>query len=273
MRIRLFIALAGLIMMVGSPAPAADKTGLITPAPTLSGVTQGEFMDWSCYEGFRPADGPSDPADTLWWTGNIEYHIFGGQSVNWTPDLPQMDGVILKIKYGLWNSPSVALEVYVNDNYVGTCYANLGYISPGPKYALANITNYIVAGPDLVEIRAVSGNEAVIGYVGAGVRAARRDLAGVRQVQSFATPFNLSPARPDPFNPTTTIAYALPSAQEVRLTVFDLMGRQVAVLVDGWREAGSHEVTFDGSHLASGVYIYRLRAGEFEATGKMVLMK
>ncbi|MCX6639619.1 MAG: T9SS type A sorting domain-containing protein [bacterium] len=76
-----------------------------------------------------------------------------------------------------------------------------------------------------------------------------------------------------PFNPATTIRYDLPVASLVRLTVFDISGRKVAQLVNGMREAGRHEVTFDGSGLASGVYLYKLEAGDFTAIQKMVLMK
>lgn len=80
-------------------------------------------------------------------------------------------------------------------------------------------------------------------------------------------------AHPNPFNPQTVIGYELPSASFVRLTVYDLAGHAVAQLVNGWRNAGAQEVTFDGSKLASGVYLYRLTAGDFAASGKMVLMK
>ncbi|MBU0517582.1 S8 family serine peptidase [bacterium] len=87
---------------------------------------------------------------------------------------------------------------------------------------------------------------------------------------------------PNPFNPTTTISYALPEAGKVSLMVYDISGRQVATLVDGYRNAGSHHVQFDAQGLASGVYIYRMEARSgsgatpttgFTATGKLVLMK
>jgi len=87
------------------------------------------------------------------------------------------------------------------------------------------------------------------------------------------TAFALEAAYPNPFNPTTMITYALPVAAQVRLALFDLSGREVAVLVDGWRAVGRHEVIFDGSPLTSGVYNYRLMAGDFRASGKLVLMK
>ncbi len=85
-------------------------------------------------------------------------------------------------------------------------------------------------------------------------------------------------ASPNPFNPTTAISYQLSAMSFVNLTVYDIQGRQVAELVNGWRDAGVHEVTFDASNLASGIYLYRIEASGSEATptmktGKMVLVK
>jgi flagellar hook assembly protein FlgD len=69
------------------------------------------------------------------------------------------------------------------------------------------------------------------------------------------------------------LSYQLPQAGKVVMSVYDLSGRLVTTLVDGWREAGSHEVTFDGSALASGVYLCRLTAQQYSACQKMVLLK
>jgi hypothetical protein len=85
--------------------------------------------------------------------------------------------------------------------------------------------------------------------------------------------FALHGAYPNPFNPTATISFSLPEAAKVTLTVYDVSGRQVAELVNAWRDAGLHDAVFDASDLASGVYLYNLTAGSFNATGKMVLMK
>jgi len=85
--------------------------------------------------------------------------------------------------------------------------------------------------------------------------------------------YSLEGAYPNPFNPTTTIRYAIPEAAKVTLTVYDIQGRQVAELFNGFRQAGSHNVTFDASHLASGVYLYRLSSSNFAAVGKMMLIK
>lgn len=84
---------------------------------------------------------------------------------------------------------------------------------------------------------------------------------------------DLMQVRPNPFNPTTVFSFELRTAGHVSLKVYDTAGRLVATLADGWREAGRHEVTFEGSGLASGIYVYCLSAGDFNASGKMTLMK
>jgi hypothetical protein len=84
---------------------------------------------------------------------------------------------------------------------------------------------------------------------------------------------DLVAASPNPFNPTTALSFKLQASSFVSLNVYDIAGRIVATLANGWREAGNHEVTFDGSNLPSGVYLVRLTAGEFTAVQKMVLLK
>jgi hypothetical protein len=83
----------------------------------------------------------------------------------------------------------------------------------------------------------------------------------------------LSAIHPNPFNPVTTISYTLPEASEVKMSVYDISGRQVAELVNGWRDAGVHNATFDASGLSSGVYLARLKAGDFSTAQKMALVK
>ncbi len=78
---------------------------------------------------------------------------------------------------------------------------------------------------------------------------------------------------PNPFNPSTTIRYELPKTSAVTLTVYDILGRQVSELVNERRDAGVHEVKFDASGLASGVYYYRLQAGSFVETRKLLLIR
>jgi hypothetical protein len=85
--------------------------------------------------------------------------------------------------------------------------------------------------------------------------------------------FILSQNYPNPFNPETRIKFAIPSGSDVTLKVYDLLGREVATLVNERLQPGSFETTFDGSGLASGVYFYRLSAGSFVETKKLVMMR
>jgi hypothetical protein len=78
---------------------------------------------------------------------------------------------------------------------------------------------------------------------------------------------------PNPFNPSTTIRYELPTDGFVTLKVFDLLGREVATLVNEEQKADYHKVTFDASRLASGVYFYRLQAGQFTAVKRLMVLK
>jgi len=85
--------------------------------------------------------------------------------------------------------------------------------------------------------------------------------------------FSLEQNYPNPFNPRTTIRYNLAEASRVTLTVYDLQGRRVAELTDGWRSAGTHELTWDASGMASGMYLCRLQAGTHTGIVKMMLVK
>jgi subtilisin family serine protease len=78
---------------------------------------------------------------------------------------------------------------------------------------------------------------------------------------------------PNPFNPTTTIAYQIPTDGHVTIKVFDILGRDVTTLVDEFKPAGSYTVQFDASRLASGIYFYSIHAGEYTAVKKMLLLK
>jgi hypothetical protein len=96
---------------------------------------------------------------------------------------------------------------------------------------------------------------------------------GIEPEPTNPTAFALYDNYPNPFNPTTTIKYDLLKLSEVRLSVFDMLGREVVVLVNERRDAGVHEVKFDGSNLASGVYLYRLQAGDFTQTKRLLLLR
>ena len=87
------------------------------------------------------------------------------------------------------------------------------------------------------------------------------------------TSFVLEQNYPNPFNPSTVISWQLPVSSHVSLKVYDILGKEVMTLVNEHREAGYCETRFEGSSLASGMYIYRLSAGNFISTKKMLMIK
>lgn len=91
--------------------------------------------------------------------------------------------------------------------------------------------------------------------------------------RSLPTEFSVSQNYPNPFNPTTVIKYQLPQDSYVTLKLYDILGREVKVLADGMKVAGYHEVPLDASQLSSGVYLYSLKAGEFNAVKRLLLLR
>jgi|GEM_PF-4564506 len=99
-------------------------------------------------------------------------------------------------------------------------------------------------------------------------------LTSVRRDEGVvAGTYELNQNYPNPFNPTTTISFTLPKAGQTTLKVYNMVGQEVATLVNGYQTAGLYFVDFDASKLASGMYLYRLQSGSFVETKKMLLVK
>ncbi len=161
-------------------------------------------------------------------------------------------------------------------------------VTPGTHFGLDQvITNYTIpvgdslvvearffplaAGPQAESIIMVNNTATSPYFVrlfGTGIEAAVGDRPG-----ELPERYELSQNHPNPFNPTTTIEFSIPQAGNVELAVFNVLGSEVARLAEGAMERGRHSVTFDASQLGSGIYFYRLTAGEFTDMKKMVLMK
>lgn len=100
-------------------------------------------------------------------------------------------------------------------------------------------------------------------------------VTGIRQVNTTTIPktYTMSQNYPNPFNPATKINYEIPKSGLVTLKVYNILGQEVATLFHGFQNTGKYIATFDASNLASGIYFYRLQAGSFNVTKKMILMK
>ncbi|MCX7798274.1 MAG: T9SS type A sorting domain-containing protein [Melioribacter sp.] len=95
----------------------------------------------------------------------------------------------------------------------------------------------------------------------------------VESKEVIPTEFNVYQNYPNPFNPTTTIAYDLPKSGNVVIKVYNLLGKEVATLFNGFQYAGNHKVTFDATNLSSGVYVYSVQFDNATISKKMILMK
>jgi hypothetical protein len=153
---------------------------------------------------------------------------------------------------------TAAFGVYVsNDNGTNWVQKNegLGHLS---VFALIIQNGYVYAGTS-----------------GGGVyRRAISELLAIQLISNqVPSRFSLSQNYPNPFNPSTNIIFQLPRANRVKLSVYDLVGREVEVLVNEELKAGEYEVDFNAANYPSGVYYYKLSAGDFNETKKMVLLK
>ena len=78
---------------------------------------------------------------------------------------------------------------------------------------------------------------------------------------------------PNPFNPTTKIKYSIPQSSNVSIKVYNALGTEIETLVDGYKSAGTYEISFNAKNLSSGVYFYRIVSGNYSHTNKMLLLK
>ncbi|MFA7421307.1 MAG: T9SS type A sorting domain-containing protein [Melioribacteraceae bacterium] len=142
-------------------------------------------------------------------------------------------------------------------NYTGDKYVNLGDVNGDGRIEIANNDYY---SNKKVNLYSVSIETLV------------------EENEQLPTEYHFSQNFPNPFNPETTISYSIPKSEHVTLKVYDLLGREVATLVDEYKQAGNYNVKFNvetrhGASLPSGVYFYRLQAGNYTKTQKMILMK
>ncbi|MFA3784086.1 FlgD immunoglobulin-like domain containing protein, partial [Melioribacteraceae bacterium 4301-Me] len=104
------------------------------------------------------------------------------------------------------------------------------------------------------------------------------DITGIKSNEIIPVQYTLFQNYPNPFNPTTIISYTLPKQSIVSLKIYDILGREVRTLVNTEQTAGTHKIEWDGknnygSRVASGTYIYRIEAGDFIQSKKMILLK
>lgn len=98
-------------------------------------------------------------------------------------------------------------------------------------------------------------------------------ITGVPEDGAGKAVFGLEQNSPNPFNPVTTVRYSVAARSDVRISIYNVAGRCVGTIVNGEKDPGAYVVTFDASDLSSGIYFYRMTAGDFSDTRKMLLLK
>ena len=172
---------------------------------------------------------------------------------------------------GLNNYSVAALTVNGADLYAKTDDAELfvstNYGTTWTKFDSGSVSENIIS---------LAANQSNL-YAGSSMGVIYRSVSGITDVQqinhNLPELFSLYQNYPNPFNPATRIRYEIPKASFVSLKIYDLLGREVATLVNEEKQAGSYEVEFDGSNLSSGIYFYRMQAGSYINTKKFVLLK
>ena len=176
------------------------------------------------------------------------------------------DTTALPIHYVLSIRPTLPPDTtYVLDSLADTsCTVNVRQYLQNDTTVVQQVTWWVTA---------VSGHMQVESNQHANLFVRTQSSSVSENRDALPSRFAIASIWPNPFNPTTEIRYDLPHAGHVSLRVFDLLGREVAVLNDGITDAGTHRVMFDGSGLASGVDFARLDAGPFTQTKKLMLLK
>ena len=284
----------------GSPGPTGDDAGVTAPIGfSFQYVTDSYTQVWICTNGFIEM-GPSGSTNYInglcgasdvnmvagFWddlnaannityltTGTAPNRVFTVQYAN-VAFLSGSGNVTFQIKlYENGGTGQVVDIVYGTGVNNASATGSVGInVAPGGSTHITSITPGATCASTTFSTTVC--NDAVTYNIPSGTFYRFCDLVGVEPT-SNAIPkvFSLEQNYPNPFNPTTVIKFGIPKSGLVKLVVYDLLGRTVETLVNENKEAGNYQVDFNATNLASGVYFYRIEAGDFIAVKKMLLIK
>ncbi|MCC5927081.1 MAG: DUF4397 domain-containing protein [Bacteroidetes bacterium] len=283
---------AGLAHYISFAAPGSEsiEDALVTFEATLPEGAKWQFVANGVLDPTEFAANP-DSEDTEFnlfaltmardaaeAAGNVDFRVWHGATDAPTVDLRLTGGAVLAgaLSYGdVSEYLSVPADEYVVDltvagdgsAVVATYTLDVSGLAGGSALAIAS--GFLApannnGGPAFEVLVVLADGTTITLPVATSIES---DLA------TAPVAFELEGNFPNPFNPTTNIRFSVPNTSDVSLTVYDMLGRQVAVLVNGTMSAGTHTVTFDASNLSSGTYLYRLQSGSFVETSKMMLIK
>lgn len=220
------------------------------------------------------ADQDGEPGDLILskyvpWTTAVDISEFNFQTVDLSDDVAILENYQGRIYVGL-------ADAGLDDNHVYVPFFNQDHNDTvSPSYMYTQFSNSGLGWASFDNVQDGGGNSVFEGYV-LPIRATIDLVGGSTDTEldaSLPRMLTLQQNYPNPFNPSTNVRFSLPSTSDVQVQVFDLLGRNVATLVNGTLPAGQHEVTFDASDLTSGLYLYTITAGSQRISRTMTLIK
>lgn len=193
------------------------------------------------------------------------------------PGIPGADLVTGKWIHvvGVYNGSHA--KVYLNgvlkDSHILTGNVNTGIVPMLGKSGTSGTPSYFKGSIDNVLVFNYGFTDDEVSGLYNNTKIPANIIVGVESTPEYPKEYSLSQNYPNPFNPSTTIKYDLPVVSKVSIKIFDLLGKEVASLVNEEKEAGYHQVLFDGKGLSSGTYFFRIQADNFVQTKKMILIK
>lgn len=247
-----------------------------TTTSVINNLFAGLFFDWD----FADATEDFTAYDSLGKLGYV-YRV-GGNPNTWVGT-----ALVSSTNYGFWainnNGGDGGFSIY--DGFTDSeKWQSLSNGIGKPQAGTGDISHVISSGPFSIQPNEVVSAAFAIAAglnlndLRIAVGAARNKYTQIITsiVDDKSDPpqkFYLSQNYPNPFNPTTKISWQLPVSSHQKITIYDVLGNEVAVLVDEWKEAGTYEVEFNAMNLPSGIYFCKLRTGEFTLVNKMVLVR
>ena len=249
-----------------------DTSGITTLSYTVfagnSQIVSGAKYYWRVQSLSPAASGWSNPAGTfITDAGNHPVIVILGDLVNgtivrttsptlgWYPPVQSKSVLTYELQYGTQKDFSGAVIM----SNLTVPVQTISNLTPDTKYYWR------------VSSKTTGGETSAFSNIGQFIPS---NATGVKQEGKKPVSFELSQNYPNPFNPSTLIKFGIPAAEKVTLRVFNVLGREVATLINSeFKDAGSYQVTFDATRLSSGVYFYKLEAGSNVVTKKMLLVK
>lgn len=195
-----------------------------------------------------------------------------------------MSGGLAKLTAGGWtvfnqnNSGLPAnrvnsIAIYGNNKWIGTTAGGVAKFDD-TNWEVFNESNSLLPYNAVYAVAVEpNGNKWFGTYGGLAVYREGGVVSAEGDLESIPLNFTLEQNYPNPFNPTTTIEYAIPGNSFVKISIYDLRGREIKTIVNEMKQAGTDKAIFDGSNLSSGVYFYKIQAGTYEKIMKMLLLK